>query len=263
MNIDDWVNERQEVDLPLNRTQCEVDFFVNARFHQIRYDDLLRHHYPNRPNHHYNLAVGCGIDVLAFYIPFHFHSAPRPWGIYIKDDGVSYLSQRFSQTVHQSIPLRNDNATNLALINLLLHELGHFGVEMLYTELENVTALAQNNITYENHTNEKITNPQVEQNEEAFCNWNVKRQSNFFKLEVENVEIDYYPIIDDFMLSQPLGYQDFPEISNLNYGNYVINNQVNLFYLHVNKTKFRRHLGLDMATRPYPKVPIYLVQSLP
>jgi hypothetical protein len=259
MNIDDWVNERRDVDFPLNRTQCEIDFFVNTRFHQITYNDLLRHNYPNRLNHRYNLLVGCGIDVLAFYIPFHFHSAPRPWGIYIKDDGVSYLRQIFSQTVHQSIPLTYGNATNLALINLLLHELGHFGVEMLYTDLENLPALAQNNITYENHANEKITNPQVEHNEEAFCNWNVKRQSKFFKLEVENVEIDYYPIIDEFMRNQPLGYRDFSEISNLNYGNNVITAQV----FHVSKTKFRRHLGLDMVTRPYPKVPLYLVQSPP
>ena len=264
MNISDWIHERRYVDLPANTTQCEVDFFANTRFHQVTYANLLTHHYPNRPNHRYDLSVGCGIDVLAFYIPFHFHSPPRPWGIYIKEDGVSYLKDKFSQTIDQSIPLSFDDATDLALRTLFLHELGHFGVEMLHTELENIRALAQNNITYHNYVNEKNNNPQLEHNEEAFCNWNVKRQSMSFKFEVANVEIDYYPLIDDFMRNQPPGYRNFTEISNLNYGNYVIgNNQEHIFYDYVNRTKFRRHLGLKMVTRPNPKVPLYLVQSPP
>ena len=108
MNISDWIHERRYVDLPANTTQCEVDFFANTRFHQVTYANLLTHHYPNRPNHRYDLSVGCGIDVLAFYIPFHFHSPPRPWGIYIKEDGVSYLKDKFSQTIDQSIPLSFD-----------------------------------------------------------------------------------------------------------------------------------------------------------
>ena len=183
---------------------------------------------------------------------------------YIKEDGVSYLKDKFSQTIDQSIPLSFDDATDLALRTLFLHELGHFGVEMLHTELENIRALAQNNITYHNYVNEKNNNPQLEHNEEAFCNWNVKRQSMSFKFEVANVEIDYYPLIDDFMRNQPPGYRNFTEISNLNYGNYVIgNNQEHIFYDYVNRTKFRRHLGLKMVTRPNPKVPLYLVQSPP
>ena len=196
---------------------CQERFF--DRFDQtpepITYDQLMRENFENTvgPLRGYfdDVIRECSTDTLAYYRPFH---GSGDWGIYILDAGVDFLAEELihiSADIDRRRRLSRLDAEYLAKHNLLLHELGHHAVEIVNTLLEidpdpnrripgaYRTTRLPGQVPFEFH-----------ENEEAVCNWNVKRQKHEFKIRA----LDHFDPITTFMLSQPPGYNRFGEIQN-------------------------------------------------
>jgi hypothetical protein len=77
-----------------------------------------------------------GIDVLAYYLPFHFYL--KDWGIYVRSSGILQVSSHLASTRHKR---ESSDLTNLAYGLLLHHERFHFLTEMACSRAELVLAV--------------------------------------------------------------------------------------------------------------------------
>ena len=193
--------------------RCERQFFIkfDQRPHTITYDELMRQNFPNirrgnlRP-YFDDVHQTCGNDILAYYRPFH---GPNDWGIHIVDVGISYLATRITELAERDdIVLSRQDAEYLAKQKLLLHELGHHAVEIVHTLLE-IDPDHPIRDSYRQHRSAV----EFHENEEAVCNWNVKKNNSEFKVRA----LSYFDIISSFMNLQPPGYRDFEAITNQNF----------------------------------------------
>ena len=96
-----------------------------------------------------DLVRQSGFEVLAYYIPFHFHSPERPWGIYLRGEGIAHVRHRIMQIAElDGHNFQNPEIpTNVAIDILLLHELRHHAIEVAFTRVE-----LQNGTRHEYHS---------------------------------------------------------------------------------------------------------------
>ena len=212
--------------------ECQERFFgeFNQAPQPITYDELMRENFENTaaplPVNFDDTMGQCGTDALAYYLPFHGNAN---WGIYILDAGVDILAEELVRISRINLPGGNNlvlsrlDAEYLAKHKLLLHELGHHAVEIVNTLLEidpdpnrripgaYRTTRLPGHVPFEFH-----------ENEEAVCNWNVKRQKHEFKIRA----LDYFDPITNFMLRQPPGYNRFGEIQNSNLLENILNTRL-------------------------------------
>ena len=203
---------------------CQDQFFdkFNQSPQPITYDQLMRENFENTsaPLRAFfdDVMDTCSVDVLAYYLPFHGNSN---WGIYILDAGVDMLA---TSLIHLSDhTLSRLDAEYLAKHNLLLHELGHHAVEIANTSLE-IDPNRNRRIpgAYRETRIPGLAGFEFHENEEAVCNWNVKRQKHEFKIRA----LDYFDPITNFMLRQPPGYNRFGEIQNSNLLENILNTRL-------------------------------------
>ena len=223
-HIAEIIESRGQTGFPALR--CEEEFF--GKFNQtpqpITYEQLMRENFENTsaPLRAFfdDVMDTCSVDVLAYYLPFHGNSN---WGIYILDAGVDMLT---TSLIHLSDhTLERPDAEYLAKHKLLLHELGHHAVEIVHTALE----LDQNRPIRDSYRAARLPgrlaqNQIFHENEEAVCNWNVKRQPN--KSEFKIRALDYFDPVENFMTTQPPGYNRFHEITNRNFLENIIDTRL-------------------------------------
>ena len=96
--INHWIEE------PLDARPEEIEdrffnSFENRRPEQITYNQLRHFNIPegHPGNQLHGLVERFGIEILAYYIPFHFHSPERPWGIYLRGEGIAHVRHRIMQ----------------------------------------------------------------------------------------------------------------------------------------------------------------------
>ena len=218
--IENIVGNRRGVRFPI--LPCQEQFFgmFNQAPQLITYDELMHETFEDmaHPFHQYfdNTEEVCGADILAYYLPFHGNDE---WGIYILDAGVDELAMHLMGIAeNQRLDLSRPDAEYLAKHKLLLHELGHHAVEIVHTLIE----LDPNNPVTGSYRATRLLGRQAQRihdNEEAVCNWNVKRNKHKFKIRALN----YFDPIKDFMLfRQPRGYSRFGEIHKRNFLENVI-----------------------------------------
>ena len=159
-----------------------------------------------------------GFEVLAYYIPFHFHHPERPWGIYLRQVGIAHVKGALEFQLH-----RDGIFPNFVTLNkqakkiLLLHELRHHAIEVTFTICEQLLDRYQ---YYLDFNQRAVTNTQTHDLEEAICNANVAKQAKsqinvtHHELDLDfrpnithKLDFDYY--IREFMRAQPRGYSDF------------------------------------------------------
>jgi len=245
--------------------RCEYRFFTkfDQRPHTITYDELMRQNFPiirrrNLRQYFDDVQQTCGNDILAYYRPFH---GSNDWGIHILDVGVSYLATRITELAEgDNIVLSRRDAEYLAKQKLLLHELGHHAVEIVHTLLE-IHPDHPIRDSYRQHR----SNDSSHENEEAVCNWNVKKNNSEFKVRA----LSYFNIISSFMNLQPPGYRDFGMITNQNFlENADIRLPMNLALNERLSAEFTQHSKLPRV-RPSSvtniaigfMVPLYLIRT--
>ncbi len=170
------------------------------------------------PDGFHDLVRQSGFEVLAYYIPFHFHRPERPWGIYLRQVGIAH--------VRVALELRSNRDgifPNFVTLDkqakkiLLLHELRHHAIEVACTICEQLS----NHYQYYLDFNERaVTNTRTHDLEEAICNANVAKQAKS-QINVTHQQIhlafrpnithklDFNEYIREFMRAQPRGYSDF------------------------------------------------------
>ena len=214
--------------------ECEERFFeeFNQAPQPITYDELMRENFENTaaplPVNFDDTMGQCGTDALAYYLPFH---ATNDWGIYILDAGVDILAEELVRISRINLPGGNNlvlsrvDAEYLAKHKLLLHELGHHAVEIVHTALE----LDPNRPIRDSYRAARLPgrlaqNQIFHENEEAVCNWNVKRHPNKSNFKIR--ALDYFNPIENFMTTQPPGYNRFHEITNRNFLENIIDTRL-------------------------------------
>ena len=214
--------------------ECQERFFgeFNQAPQPITYDELMRENFENTaaplPVNFDDTMGQCGTDALAYYLPFHGNAN---WGIYILDAGVDILAEELARISRINLPggnnlvLSRPDAEYLAKHKLLLHELGHHAVEIVHTALE----LDQNRPIRDSYRAARLPgrlaqNQIFHENEEAVCNWNVKRQPNKSKFKIR--ALDYFDPVENFMTTQPPGYNRFHEITNRNFLENIIDTRL-------------------------------------
>ena len=256
---------------------CQQQLF--SRFNQtpklITYDDLIRENFENKSkSKRFRLLFDdeiqghCGSDVLAYYLSFHGN---KKWGIYIIDAGVDYLASEIMKLApRHKIPLSRLDAEYLAKHKFLLHELGHHAVEIVHTLLDWEYNCPN---SYEMHIERQLQGQlrraqTPHDHEEAVCNWNVTKNKPNFEIRAQN----HINTISDFMLSQPLGYKDFGNITARNYLENIMDAGTATGLTKETKSdlkkQFRAHSKLDKV-KPLTKcmkmkwtqVPIYLIRT--
>ena len=209
--------------------ECQERFLnqFNQVPHEITYDELMRQNFEGtaHPFHQFfqDAPETCSVDVLAYYLPFHGNAN---WGIHIVDAGVDTLAMRIlhiAEILH--IDLSRVDAEYLAKHKLLLHELGHHAVEIVHTALE----IDPNRPIRDSYRATRLPgrlaqNQRFHENEEAVCNWNVKRHPNKSKFKIR--ALDYFNPIENFMTTQPPGYNRFHEITNRNFLENIIDTRL-------------------------------------
>ena len=257
--------------------ECQERFLhqFNQVPQEITYDELMRQNFEGtaHPFHQFfqDAPETCSVDVLAYYLPFHGNAN---WGIHIVDAGIDTLAMRIlhiAEILH--IDLSRVDAEYLAKHKLLLHELGHHAVEIVHTALE----IDPNRPIRDSYRATRLPgrlaqNQRFHENEEAVCNWNVKRHPNKSKFKIR--ALDYFNPIENFMTTQPPGYNRFHEITNRNFLENIIDtrltgvlpqqNQIQLereFVQHsrLSRVKPRSAIGWDNPIGFV--VPIYLIRT--
>ena len=110
--INHWIEE------PLDARPEEIEnrffhSFENRRPEQITYNQLRQINIPEGlpGNQLHDLVEEFGIEILAYYIPFHFHRHDRPWGIYLRGVGIDHVRQRLIEIAGRD----GHNFRNLAI----------------------------------------------------------------------------------------------------------------------------------------------------
>ena len=219
--INHWIEE------PLDARPEEIEnrffnSFENRRPEQITYNQLRQINIPEGPpgNQLHGLVEEFGIEILAYYIPFHFHRPDRPWGIYLRGVGIDHVRQRLMEIAGRDGHNFRNLAipTNVAEYILLLHELKHHAIEVAFTRVE---LLDNTRNEYQQYITRKRNHIGLHGNTEAICNANVASHSNPFKTNWERhrlmpptppnviIKLDWNDYVRTFMLGQPAGYRDF------------------------------------------------------
>ena len=262
--------------------ECQERFFgeFNQTPQPITYDELMRENFENTaaplPVNFDDTMGQCGTDALAYYLPFH---ATNDWGIYILDAGVDILAEELVRISRINLPGGNNlvlsrvDAEYLAKHKLLLHELGHHATEIVHTALE----LDQNHPIRDSYRATRLPgrlaqNQRFHENEEAVCNWNVKRQPNKSKFKIR--ALDYFDSVENFMTTQPPGYNRFHEITNRNFLENIIDIRLTGVLPQQNQVQLEREFGQhSKLSRVKPRsaigwnnligfvVPIYLIRT--
>ena len=257
--------------------ECQERFLhqFNQVPHEITYDELMRQNFEGtaHPFHQFfqDAPETCSVDVLAYYLPFHGNAN---WGIHIVDAGVDTLAMRIlhiAEILH--IDLSRVDAEYLAKHKLLLHELGHHAVEIVHTALE----IDPNRPIRDSYRATRLPgrlaqNQRFHENEEAVCNWNVKRHPNKSKFKIR--ALDYFNPIENFMTTQPPGYNRFHEITNRNFLENIIDtrltgvlpqqNQIQLereFVQHSRLSRVKPRSAIGWNNPIGFVVPIYLIRT--
>ena len=235
----------------------------------ITYDKLMKENFENTFSRTrfplFEDAGQCGIDILAYYRSFH--RSQHGWGIYIIDAGVDFVAKKIMEldSKDNNCVSRLD-AEYLAKHKLLLHELGHHATEIVHSVLETDSSNPRLN-SYRKYIAAKNSNFQLHDNEEAVCNWNVKKKKRHFKIRAQN----YYGIARNFMLNyQPDGYKHFENIAPRNYHEKIMQFSPSMSKetKATLKKEFNMHSKLKMVM-PFTKkrkekafqVPIYLIRT--
>ena len=241
------------------------------RFNQtpqlITYDKLMKENFENTlgPDDasFFEDAGQCGIDLLAYYRSFH--RSQHGWGIYIIDAGVDSVAKKIMEldSKDNNCVSRLD-AEYLAKHKLLLHELGHHATEIVHSVLETDPMYPSPN-SYRKYIAGKNSSKSLHDNEEAVCNWNVKKKKRHFKIRAQN----YYDVARDFMLNcQPDGYKHFEKIAPRNYLKKITMPLLPQKTESDLKKQFTIHSRLNMV-KPFTKkreekafqVPIYIIRT--
>ena len=257
--------------------ECQERFLhqFNQVPHEITYDELMRQNFEGtaHPFHQFfqDAPETCSVDVLAYYLPFHGNAN---WGIHIVDAGIDTLAMRIlhiAEILH--IDLSRVDAEYLAKHKLLLHELGHHAVEIVHTALE----IDPNRPIRDSYRATRLPgrlaqNQRFHENEEAVCNWNVKRHPNKSKFKIR--ALDYFNPIENFMTTQPPGYNRFYEITNRNFLENIIDtrltgvlpqqNQIQLereFVQHSRLSRVKPRSAIGWNNPIGFVVPIYLIRT--
>ena len=214
--ITEWV----EHPLRPDPDETENRFFQGIRHapDQIHYDQLRQINFPviAPANPLHDLVGRFGIEILAYYIPFHFHRPDRPWGIYLRRVGIDHVRQRLMEIAGQDGHNFQNLAipTNVAEHILLLHELRHHAIEVAFTRVELQQGTRRE---YQHYIREKRNHNDLHNHTEAICNANVAK--HHFKTDWQLpgiisppnviVSLDWNNYVREFMLGQPAGYNDF------------------------------------------------------
>mgnify|MGYP001184281447 FL=1 len=219
--INHWIEE------PLDARPEEIEnrffnSFENRRPEQITYNQLRQINIPEGPpgNQLHGLVEEFGIEILAYYIPFHFHHPDRPWGIYLRTVGIDHVRQRLMEIAGRDGHNFRNLAipTNVAEHILLLHELKHHAIEVAFTRVE---LLDNTRNEYQQYITRKRNHIGLHGNTEAICNANVATHSSIFRTDWERpqlmpptppnviIKLDWNDYVRTFMLGQPAGYRDF------------------------------------------------------
>ena len=220
------INQLVEHPLPADPEETENRFFEDIRreIHQIPYNRLRQINIPVGPaNQLRGLVRRFGIEILAYYVPFHFES-PRPWGIYLRREGIAHVRQRIMQIAHEDGKnLQNlETPTNVAIDILLLHELRHHAIEVAYyrVELQNDTRREYREYRRRKRGLQRGLHNELYNNTEAICNANVANHNSQFKTwqlpdMPPNTGLDWNNYVIGFMLGQPAGYNDFERFTGM------------------------------------------------
>ena len=225
--INHWIEEPLRVE-PEEIENRFFRSFENRRPEQITRDQLRRINIPEGRlgNELPRLVERFGIEILAYYRPFHFHRPDRGWGIYLRRVGIAHVRQRLVDIANQEgVRIQGNNrdaATAVAKDILLLHELRHHAIEVAFTRVE----LQRNTRNeYQQYITRKRNHIGLYGNTEAICNANVAIHSNPFKTDWERprlmpptppnviIKLDWNDYVRTFMLGQPAGYRDFPQFT--------------------------------------------------
>ena len=264
------IEERPRGEFPT--LDCERQFSTrfNKNPQRITYDKLMRRNFSipedgSLLGYFDDVHGTCGDDALAYYRPFH---GPRnDWGIHILEAGVDYLATRIGNLAERdNINLSRLDVEYLAKHKLLLHELGHHAVEISHSLLE-INPDHPIRDSYRRYRRAKQNEQMLHENEEAVCNWNVKKKKRHFKIRAQN----YYDVTRDFMLNyQPDGYKHFEKIAPRNYLKNIMVPDPRLPQETKSslKKQFTIHSRLSMV-KPFTKkkeekafqVPIYLIRT--
>ena len=257
--------------------ECQERFLdqFNQVPHEITYDELMRQNFEGtaHPFHQFfqDAPETCSVDVLAYYLPFHGNAN---WGIHIVDAGIDTLAMRIlhiAEILH--IDLSRVDAEYLAKHKLLLHELGHHAVEIVHTALEiDTNRPIRDSYRATRLPGRLAQNQMFHENEEAVCNWNVKRHPNKSKFKIR--ALDYFNPIENFMTTQPPGYNRFHEITNRNFLENIIDtrltgvlpqqNQIQLereFVQHSRLSRVKPRSAIGWNNPIGFVVPIYLIRT--
>jgi len=131
-----------------------------------------------------------GIDVIAYYLPFHFHL--KDWGIYVLSSGILQVSYQLASTRGKRVP---SNLANLAYRLLFHHERFHFLTEMACSRAELVLAAPLYARYY--HDGYAVAC------EEALAN------AHAFRTAVRGQPADVSKNVERWMKAQGPGYRDF------------------------------------------------------
>ena len=256
---------------------CYEQFFRSKQTpQQITYDKLMKENFENTLEREdasfFEDTVGqCGPDALAYYRSLH--RSQHDWGIYIIDAGVDFVAKKIRElATKDNISLSRLDAEYLAKHKLLLHELGHHATEIVHSVLETDSNNPRLNsyrkyIAGKNSAKNPSASKSLHDNEEAVCNWNVKKKKRHFKIRAQN----YYSIARNFMLNyQPDGYKHFEKIAPRNYLKNIMMPDPRLPQKTKSRLKkqFTVHSRLNMV-KPFTKkkeekafqVPIYLIRT--
>ena len=219
--INHWIEE------PLDARPEEIEnrffnSFENRRPEQITYNQLRQINIPEGlpGNQLHGLVEEFGIEILAYYIPFHFHRPDRPWGIYLRGVGIDHVRQRLMEIAgRDGHNFRNlEIPTNVAEHILLLHELRHHAIEVAFTRVE-LQGNTRNE--YQQYITRKRNHNNISSDTEAICNANVATHSSIFKTDWQPlqpmqptppnviIKLDWNDYVSQFMIGQPAGYRDF------------------------------------------------------
>ena len=267
--INHWIEE------PLDARPEEIEnrffnSFGNRRPDQITYNQLRQINIPEGlpGNQLHGLVEEFGIEILAYYIPFHFHRPDRPWGIYLRGVGIDHVRQRLMEIAgRDGHNFRNlEIPTNVAEHILLLHELKHHAIEVAFTRVELQTDTRDAFQRY--HTRKRNRGDRIlHHNTEAICNVNVAKHIRTFITAWrphhapgphESTTFDWNDYVSQFMIHQPAGYRDFAQFTRHNHDQILESLQLpveHAFDLRQIKEDFKNHSDLKILRR-FP-VPIY------
>ena len=269
--INHWIEE------PLDARPEEIEnrffnSFENRRLDQITYNQLRQINIPEGlpGNQLHGLVERFGIEILAYYRPFHFHRPDRGWGIYLRSVGIAHVRQRLVDIANQEgVRIERNNreaATAVAKDILLLHELRHHAIEIAFTRVELQTDTRDAFQRY--HTRKRNRGDRIlHHNTEAICNANVANHIRTFITAWrprhapgphESTTFDWNDYVSQFMIHQPAGYRDFAQFTGLNYQQIFESLQLQVehaFDLRQIKVDFKNHSDLKILRR-FP-VPIY------